>query len=321
MLHGISEGVITVDSHGRVSLVNEGARRILGLGMTALHCPLEELLPPGRMRDLLTDPAGEAVDEPVVTDDAVLVVTRMPVSHGGRPLGAVITIRDRTELAGLVRELDSVRSLTDALRAQQHEHANRVHTLAGLLELERYDEARSYVTEISTAAAGYAESLRDSLGDPVLVALLLAKVAIASERGVELVVESAGDVGSVGDIDVKSRVLVSIVGNLVDNAIDAAASGTAPHPLVRVTFRRPDRGHVEVEVADNGPGVEHVDRVFTDGYTTKPDRDGAPRGLGLALVHRLVVRNSGHISVVNDHGAVFRVRLPTLDRVPVGGSR
>src|SRR3954463_46987 len=215
MLHGVSEGVITVDARGRVSLVNEGARRLLNLGTTALHSTVEELLPPGRLRDLMTGAAGEAVDETVLTDDYVLIVTRMQVTHGGRPLGAVITIRDRTELAGLVRELDSVRSLTDALRAQQHEHANRMHVLAGLLELARYDEAQAYLSELSSTSTGIAETLRDQIGDPTIIALLLAKVTIAAERGVELAVIADEAVGSIEDIDVKPRVLVSVVGNLV----------------------------------------------------------------------------------------------------------
>jgi two-component system, CitB family, sensor kinase len=321
MLHGVSEGVITVDSRGCVSLINEGARRLLGIGSTALHEPVDQLLPPGRLRDVITGTIGNAAEETVVTDDYVLIVTRITVSHMDRELGAVITIRDRTELAGLVRELDSIRSLTDALRAQQHEHANRMHTLAGLLELARYDEAQSYLSELSATSTGIAETLRDQIGDPTIVALLLAKVTIASERGVELTVTADEAVGSIDDVDVKPRVLVSIVGNLVDNAIDAAAAGDSPHPHVIVSFHRSDAGHVEIEVADNGPGVQHSDRIFTDGYSTKPPRDGAPRGLGLALVHRLVVRNRGRIAVRNDGGAVFRVALPTRQPTKVAGTR
>ena len=321
MLHGVGDGVIAVDTRGRVSLLNEGARRLLDIGATALHSTLEELVAPGRLRDVMTGAVGDRVGETVVTDDYVLDVTRMPVSHAGHPLGAVITIRDRTELAGLVRELDSVRSLTDALRAQQHEHANRMHTLAGLLELGRYDEAQTYLDELSTTTAGMAESLRDRIGDPMIVALLLAKVTIAAERGVELEVAADADIGPIGDIAAKTRVLVSIVGNLVDNAIDAAASGAADQPHVRVQFRRPSSGEVEITVADNGPGVGHPDLVFTDGYSTKPSRDGAPRGLGLALVHRLVVRNGGRVSISNADGAVFTVTLPALQRTAVRSSR
>jgi two-component system, CitB family, sensor kinase len=314
MLHGISEGVVTVDARGRVSLVNEGARRLLGITSTALHRSLDELLPAGPVRDLLTGGSVEVVDQPVLTDDYVLIVSRRPVTHGGRPLGAVITVRDRTELAGLLRELDSVRSLTDALRAQQHEHANRMHVLAGLLDLGRYDEAQRYVVELWTTAAVAAEALRDQIGDPAIVALLLAKITIASERGVELDVLVDPDFGSVEEIDLRRQALVSIIGNLVDNAIEAAAIGGHPRPRVEVGLHRTSSNEVEITVADNGPGVVDVDRVFTDGYSTKPPREGVPRGLGLALVHRLIIRNGGRISVDNDDGARFRVTLPVRRR-------
>ena len=320
MLHGVSEGVITIDVHGRVSLINEGARRLLGIGSTALNEPIDHLIPPGRLRDAITGAGGDATEETIVTDDYVLIVSRINVSHGERDLGAVITIRDRTEFAGLVRELDSIRSLTDALRAQQHEHANRMHTLAGLLELARYDEAQAYLSELSATSTGIAETLRDQLGDPTIVALLLAKGSIAAERGVELTVTADEAVGSIEDIDVRPRVLVSIVGNLVDNAIDAAATGDSAHPHVCVTFHRPDSRQIEIEVADNGAGVQDADRIFTDGFSTKPPRDGAPRGLGLALVHRLVVRNNGRITVSNEGGAVFRVTLPTRTPANVAGT-
>ncbi len=251
----------------------------------------------------------------------MLILTRMPVSHAGRPLGAVITIRDRTESAGLLRELDSVRSLTDALRAQQHEHANRMHTLAGLLELGRYDEAAAYLSELSDHLGCFAETLREQIGDPTIVALLLAKTTIAAERGVVLTVHAGDDVGSIEDAATKTGVLVSIIGNLVDNAIDAAASSSNPDPQVRVEFQRPNDSELEITVSDNGPGVRDVGRVFTDGYTTNPPRDGAPRGLGLALVHRLVIRNGGRLSVQNAPGAVFEVTLPTRDRAATAGSR
>ena len=319
MLHGISEGVATVDVQGRVSLVNEGARQLLRLGSPALHRPLKDLLPAGRLRDLVTGESGEVVDETVLTDDYVLIVSRRPVSHAGRPLGAVVTLRDRTELAGLLRELDGIRSLTEALRAQQHEHANRMHVLAGLLDLGRYDDAQRYVTEVWASTAATAEALRDQVGDPTIVALLLAKITIAAERGVELNVVVATDFGAVEDIDVRPQALVSIIGNLVDNAIDAAATGGNPHPRVEVGLR-PASGHeVEITVADNGSGVADVEQIFTDGYSTKPPREGVPRGIGLALVHRLIIRSGGHVIVDNQGGARFRVTLPVRQAAGVLG--
>ena len=126
MLHGIREGVVAFDPDGRITVVNDEARDLLGLG-TALGSRLEEVLPDGRLRRAL-DGTLAGADLSVLTDNHCLVVNRMPVTLHGRELGAVVTVRDRTELIGLLRELDSVRGLTDALRAQQHEFTNRMHT-------------------------------------------------------------------------------------------------------------------------------------------------------------------------------------------------
>ncbi len=141
MLHNIREGVITLDTDERVTLINDEARRLLPIAEFALGRSIAELVEPGRLRDLLSGAtAGE--DQVVLTDEHVLVVNRMPVLRDGRQLGAVITLRDRTELEALLRELDGVDALTDALRAQQHEFSNRMHTLAGLIELGDHDAAR-----------------------------------------------------------------------------------------------------------------------------------------------------------------------------------
>src|SRR5204863_5507270 len=143
--------------------------------------PSGELVPAGRLRDLLTG-ALPGPDRVVVTDEHILVVNRMPVSHRGRELGAVVTLRDRTELEGLLRELDSVGALTDALRAQQHEFSNRMHTVAGLIELGDGQAASRYALEISGETAGRAEAIRERVEAPEIAALLLAKTTVAAER-------------------------------------------------------------------------------------------------------------------------------------------
>ncbi len=148
MLHGIREGVIAFNDKGRVSVINSEAQRLLHLPPTATGRPVDELVPPGRLRDLLTGVvAGD--DQMVLTDEYLLVVNRMPVVLGGRDVGAVATLRDRTEMEALIRELRSVSSLTTALRAQEHEFANRLHVMSGLLEMGEQEEAADYLAEIS----------------------------------------------------------------------------------------------------------------------------------------------------------------------------
>jgi two-component system CitB family sensor kinase len=316
VLHGIREGMIAFDRAGRITMVNDEARRLLGIGASGIGSWIENVVPPGRLRDVLSG-AIVGKDEVVLTDEYCLTVNRMPVVLAGRPHGSVVTLRDRTELAGLLRELDSVKGLTDALRAQQHEFANRMHIVAGLLELGESEEALHYLTDLRGAEAGFAESLRTRIASPLIIGLIVAKAAVAVERGIEL--ELAED-SWLGDVPVKSQALTTILGNLIDNALDAVGGArSADQGPGKVTFSLvEEEDFITVEVRDNGPGIPDAVResIFLDGFSTKPASGMLRRGLGLALVHRLVQRLGGHIEVSGCAGAVFTVRIPTEVETP-----
>lgn len=310
VLHGIREGMVALDKRDRVVVMNDEARRLADLGTVALGDRLEDVLPEGRLRDVLTG-AIEGKDQVILTDEFCLTVNRMPVMLAGRQNGSVITLRDRTELSGLLRELDAVQGLTDALRAQQHEFSNRMHTVAGLLELGEYEEAISYLTDLTGAEAALAESLRERIASPLVVGLLLAKSTIASERGIDL--EVTPDTW-LGEVPLREQAVTTIIGNLIDNALDAlSGEGFEPGRRGQVSVSiLEDEDAIRIAVIDNGPGlpVGSADSVFTDGWTTKPGRGDVHRGLGLALVHRLVQRLGGRITAKEGPGAEFHVLLP-----------
>jgi two-component system, CitB family, sensor kinase len=310
MLHGIREGVIAIDPEGRVTLINDEARRLIPLDGDPIGQPIEELVAHRRLSDLLSG-RMTGFDRVVVTDDHILVVNRMPVSRQGQDLGAVVTLRDRTELEGLLRELDSVGALTEALRAQQHEFSNRMHTVAGLIELGDRDAAVRYALDVSGQSAGRAETIRERVEAPEIAALLMAKATVASERGVQLELSKDSRLIA-GAID--TTTMVSVIGNLIDNAIDAAAE-SAPPAHVRVDLSTCDE-NVTIAVSDSGPGVpdELATRIFTDGFTTKSPDGRGHRGIGLALVHRLVSGAGGTITVDCNGPTTFTVMLPTSER-------
>jgi two-component system CitB family sensor kinase len=316
-LHGIREGTVATDVEGRITLINDEARRLLRLSSDSVGQPLTKVLPPGRVRDLLIGEVTGA-DEVVLAADRVLVVSRMPVVVRGRTIGHVATFRDRTELENLLRELDNARSVSEALRAQAHDFSNRLHTIAGLIELGRQEEAIQLTTESSSVSQELTESLLERVGDPVLGALLLGKSAVAAERGIQfrLTPDSRldGDAGHPRD-------LITVVGNLIDNALDAAAIASNGGPRwVEVSIHKAD-GDVVIQVHDSGPGIGNGDLglIFSEGYTTKVAGPGSRRGLGLALVQQVAARRGGEVTVVNRGGALFTVRLPLFTKaVSVG---
>jgi two-component system CitB family sensor kinase len=306
LLHGIREGMIGVDDDGRVTVINEEARRLLRLEASGiLGEPLADLLPVGRLRDLLTGELDGA-DQVVITDDALLVVNRMPVNLAGRSIGAVVTLRDRTEVEALVRDLSSLRGLMEALRAQEHEYANRLHVVDGLLEMGDVVQARSFVSRISDTSRSLGEGLRARVEPPELAALLLAKITVAAEQDVQITVTEDS---RLDQATVSHQALLTIVGNLLDNAVDALAN--TPEPRL-ATIQLDDADGVFIAVRDNGPGVpaHSIGQVLVDGYSTKEARPGMRRGIGLALVSRFVRRAAGTLDVFPGPGGHFEVWLP-----------
>jgi two-component system, CitB family, sensor kinase len=280
---------------------------LLELDDSALGRQLTDIVPAGHAREVL---AGN-IDEPdqiVLVNDRMLVANRMPVNVRGRAVGAVVTLRDRTELDKLMRELNDVRSLADALRAQEHEFSHRLHVVAGLIELGRNDEAVRYINHSSLVHQALVASIVESIGEPTILALLLGKAAVASERGIELRVTE--DTRLPEDYQ-GARDLVTVLGNLVDNALDSVASSLGSG-WIEVTIRNEADG-VLIEVRDSGPGVDPdvVDEIFRDGFTTKVATGTGRRGLGLALVSQTVRRRpGGFVNVTNDGGALFKAFLP-----------
>jgi two-component system CitB family sensor kinase len=309
MLHGIREGVVCFDQRGRLTVVNTEAEHLLGLTPAAVGRSADELVPPGRLRDVLTGRI-EGGDLEVLSDDYLLVVNRRQVCLGGRSIGSVVTLRDRTEQESLLRELRALGGLTSTLRAQEHEYANRLHAMSVLLDMGELDEARDYLAELSAGVIGRAEDLRSRISPPALAALLTAKIAVAAEQAVELVV--TGD-SHLDQPRSRGADLMSIIGNLVDNALEALAG--RPEPRIVTVDLDDEHDDVRIVVTDNGPGIaaENPGVVFQDGWSTKTASTGARRGLGLALVHRLVRRAGGTIDVSSGDGTCFEVRLPHAD--------
>lgn len=309
-LHGVREGLLMLDGQRRITLINDAGRELLGLQGEMTGTAVADLgLPAPLTGALLAD--RPRTDEVHLTADRVLVVSSSPVAGGGRR-GTVVTLRDHTELQVLTGELDHERGFTEALRSQAHEAANRLHTMVSLIELGRAQEAVDFATAELELAQALTDEVIAAVGEPVLVALLLGKAAQAHERGVELVVTPDSSAIDGGPGIPPARDLVTVLGNLVDNAVDALTG--VPGARIAVTVR-PDGDELLLRVADNGPGLPEgaAADVFRRGWSGK----GEGRGLGLALVRQVAHRHGGsaEAAAVPGGGAEFTVRLPLAREV------
>jgi sensor histidine kinase regulating citrate/malate metabolism len=306
MLHGIREGVVGLDLDGRVTLVNDEALRLLRIPGDALGRTLADLGVGEELREALLS-SDVARDRPVASAGRVLVLNRLPISSKGRPIGSVATLRDRTELLELRRELDLTRHVTDTLRAQAHEFDNRLHTIAGLIELGEGEEAVRFVHRISSSRSEFSGAVTAAVRDPAVAALLIAKASQAAELGVELRIAPESALPPLGD-ELSSDV-ATVVGNLLDNAMEAAS--TAAERWVEVALGLVD-GEVDVVVRDSGPGVPPgLEReIFRRGVSTKDGEHSGERGIGLSLVHLVCTRRGGDVTASSEGGSVFAARLP-----------
>lgn len=295
VLHSIREGVIVVRD-GRPALVNDEAQRLLGGGDDfSLEDVPESFLGEERFDDMLFAGGGR-----------VLVVNKAAVD--GERNAAVITLRDQTELSEATGELDSMTHFAEALRSQAHESANRLHTIVALIEMGRGDEAAQLATTDLTLSQQLIDRMSQSIAEPALVAMLLGKTSQAAERGIELTVTDESELGDDVAGLLSPQEMVTVVGNLVDNALDACDPGD---PWVEVTITG-EAGGVHIEVADSGPGMdpELLARAQERGFSTKAGGDERGRGLGLALVAQVLRRHNGSLTAYATYGSVVVAQIP-----------
>lgn len=324
VLRGIDEGVIGISRDGRVSVVNDAARRLLlgpedFTGTDWAAAPVPEAL------RALTTPDTDGPTRELVAGDRVLVASARRVVRGSQELGWVVMLRDRTELQRLTRQLDAVGALTEALRAQRHEFSNQLHTVAGLLDIGEAEQARGYLGRL--AASGpldYPLEQAELLGDPSLQAFLGAKGIEAAERGVVL---RLGAETLVRQPVAAPQDVTTVLGNLVDNAVRAAVAGAQDENGERwVEVELLDDGAtLHLVVADSGDGIGAAapEQLFEPGYTTRPAIAGAQtdrleppsgHGIGLPLARQLARRRGGDVWLISPGrpggpGAVFGARI------------
>ncbi|HEX9230128.1 MAG TPA: sensor histidine kinase [Arthrobacter sp.] len=330
VLQGVDDGVIGIAADGRISVFNAAARRLLGqpdlTGTPWAGAPV-----PAQLIALTRADAAEGDAVELVAGGRVLVASARKALHGREDLGWVVMLRDRTELQQLTRQLDAVGTMSTALRAQRHEFANQLHTIAGFMSIGQHQQARDYLARLAaTGPLKFPVDQAELLQDPYLQAFLGAKGVEADERGVAL---RLGPETLVRGQVTEPQEVTTVLGNLIDNAVNAAVSGSAADRWVEVEVldgpgTGPDGGTLHIVVGDSGDGLPgagtgDADAVFAEGFTTseRPVRAGAGHGLGLALARQLARRRGGDVRVLDPGspggpGAVFMATLPGTTAPP-----
>ncbi|HEU4667148.1 MAG TPA: sensor histidine kinase [Arthrobacter sp.] len=327
VLEGVDDGVIGVSADGRISVFNTAAQRLLGLPDLA-GSRWEDAPVPDQLKSL-TRPRSGGTEHPgpealeLVAGGRVLVANARKALHRREDLGWVVMLRDRTELQQLTRQLDAVGTMSTALRAQRHEFANQLHTIAGFMSIGQHHQAREYLARLAaTGPLKFPVDQAELLQDPYLQAFVGAKGVEAHERGVALRIGPEtlvrGQVAEPQDV-------TTVLGNLIDNAVNAAVAGSSADRWVELeVLDEPDDdgGTLHIVVADSGDGLAEgtdPEAFFAEGFSTAsgpgPHNGRGGQGFGLALARQLARRRGGDVKVLDPGakggpGAVFMATLP-----------
>lgn len=312
ILESIHEGIIAIDTDGKITVVNENAHKILQI-------PNEILLRGKRIEEIIKDThllqvaaSGQAeYDQDFIILEEVFVVNRIPIfDKRGIVAGAVASFRNKSELSHVLQELSHVKAYAEGLRAQTHEYSNRLYTLLGLIQLGSYKEAIDFISTQVNVTQGFISFIMREIPDPILAGFILGKISLASEMKIEFLIDEGSSFQDVPD-SLNREAMITIIGNLINNAFDAVRENEAGDKKVCLFLT--DLGkELIIEVEDNGPGIDpgHFEQIFQQGFSTKSG--GRNAGIGLNLVQQALKTVGGTITFTTERGAgtMFTVAIP-----------
>lgn len=309
ILDSIREGVVAINDKGQVTMLDHEAAKILKIPPeSGIGTSIESILPQTRMLEVLKS-GEEQFDQEMIIGGIEVIVNRVPIWQNGRVAGVVSSFRRKDEIDRMAQELTQIQEYSEVLRTQTHEYSNKLHTLAGLIQLGSHQEALDL---IGRETSGYQEllgTLAETVPEPLLSAIILGKYNRAQELRINFQLDPESRM-----IDIPKKInrekIVTILGNLMENALEAAQENTSGKRMVQLSMT--DFGNDLIfEVEDSGSGIEDesVDLSLQHGFTTK---SGTGRGIGLSLVHENLKYLGGHLTVVHSSlgGMRFTIYIP-----------
>ena len=313
IIESVPEGIVAVDGNGRVSLMNSTAHALLNVRTDPRGKSVEDVIPNTRLPVVLRTGKAELGQEQLLKGSRILT-SRLPIVSDGRVVGAIASFRDMSEAIALAEELTGVKRYVEALRARNHEFLNRLQAISGLIQLGEHDRAVAFISSVMESHQSLVSFIARRIKNPAVGGILLGKSSRCRELGVrfEIDPDSTLESGtSPGD-----QILVTVIGNLLDNAVDAVVA-RSDGEVRKVEFSVFDESHtILISVRDSGEGMtdDVRDRIFEPGFSTK----GKERGYGLFNLRNAVESIGGDVSAscISGKGCEFVVCLPNREENP-----
>ncbi|MDM5303060.1 two-component system sensor histidine kinase MaeL [Bacillus subtilis] len=308
MLESTKEGILAVDEHGKIKLANAEAKRLfvkMGINTNPFDQDVNDILPKSRLKKVI-ETKKPLQDRDLRINGLELVFNEVPIQLKGQTVGAIATFRDKTEVKHLAEQLSGVKMYANALRAQSHEFMNKLHVILGLVQLKEYDDLEDYIKDIAIQQKSETSEIINDIKSSVLAGFLLGKQSFIREQGANLDIECSGVIPNAADPSVIHE-LITIIGNLINNGLDAVAN--MPEKQITMSMRF-HNSILDIEITDTGAGMSEEDqaKVFEQGYSTK----GKNRGFGLSFTQQSIENLKGQMILTSEknEGTTFSLRVP-----------
>lgn len=308
MLDAIHEGLVAVDDEAKITLINDSALNILHFENKIgkediIGQNIEVLIPNSRLINVLETGKSEFGEEQRI-NDTVIMTNRVPIINRGKIVGAIASFRDKTEVTRMAEELTGVKRMAWSLRAQNHEFMNKLHTIAGLIQLEEYEECLQFISDVAKVRSNISNILTENIKDASLSALLLAKYNKAEELRIKLKIDENSKISKLPQY-MTSEEIVSVVGNLIENSIDAVKNDGSGFIDIKIVE---DKQFLNIKVKNNGGEIplEFREKIYNQGFSTKEGQ----RGHGMYIIKKIIDEFNGTIDFYVNEGVLWDINIP-----------
>lgn len=308
ILDAIYEGLIAIDNNGNITLVNDSALNILHYENkidknSIIGRNIDEIFPTTNLVKVLDEGKCKFEEEQKI-NNTVIMTNKIPIKDRDKVIGAIATFRDKTEVTRLAEELTGVKKMAWSLRAQNHEFMNKLHTISGLIQLEEYDEALQFISNVAKNRNNISSILTKKIKDPSISAILFSKYNKAEENRIKFNIDESSKISKLPKF-MDSEDIVSIVGNLIENSLDAVDNDGSGEVYIKIIQYSE---LIEIKISDNGPGIkyEYMDKIYEQGFTTKEGQ----RGHGMYIVKQIIDRANGKIELKVNNGVNWNISIP-----------